>query len=619
MSTFDNLRKEAKRWLKQLRANDPQARARFERAHPHAPANPGLRDVQHALARERGAEGWIALKAIANYESLAGDMVTAYATGDAEAMQRINDHQGHASTVEDLRAIVWRQVYKVRQAGGAAEAFGIDESRELVARTAGFGNWSALLDAAGKGAPPAVPPYAIDAKENRISPRREISMAEWEAIAGVMKERRITALHANGFINDESLRLIAGVEHVVSLDLGGSRQLSDDGLRHLARMPQLEHLDLSEYPGGKLSDRGLEVLRHLPNLRSFKMTWQKGISDAGVANLRFCEKLEVVNLMGSPTGDGAIDALRGKPALRRLDTGRLVTDAGLAMLHEFPMFTRWQPNDKEEPVHLLIDGPFTNQGLASLAGLDGVYALDLFWHVCGITASGFQVLPRLANLGSLGCDGKLSDDEAMGHIAAIPRLRKLRAQSSVATDDGFMALSQSTSLENFWGRECPNLTGRGFAALARMPALRALGVSCKNVDDEALSTLPDFPALRELTSIGIGDHGFRHVGRCARLERLSCMYCRDTTDVATEHIAGLRLRSYYAGLTQITDRSLGILGRMESLESIELYETKSVTDAGLGYLAGMPNLREVILSGLPNVTYAGTAVFPAKIRVEYHV
>ena len=44
------------------------------------------------------------------------------------------------------------------------------------------------------------------------------------------------------------------------------------------------------------------------------MTWQRGITDAGVANLRFCDRLERVNLMGSPTGDGAIEALQGKPA-----------------------------------------------------------------------------------------------------------------------------------------------------------------------------------------------------------------------------------------------------------------------------------------------------------------
>jgi ankyrin repeat protein len=61
-STLENLRKEAKRWLKAVRAGDEEARARLGRAYPNAPAEPGLRDVQHALAREHGLPGWMALK-----------------------------------------------------------------------------------------------------------------------------------------------------------------------------------------------------------------------------------------------------------------------------------------------------------------------------------------------------------------------------------------------------------------------------------------------------------------------------------------------------------------------------------------------------------------------------
>ncbi|MGH9783947.1 MAG: hypothetical protein ACRD88_07145, partial [Terriglobia bacterium] len=432
-------------------------------------------------------------------------------------------------------------------------------------------------------------------------------------------------LDANGLMTDAVLERIAELEHVTSLSLGGSRELTDDGLLHLARMPQLRHLNLSEYPGGKLTDRGLQALRSLPNLRTFEMTWQAGISDAGIANLRFCHQLERVDLMGSPTGDGAIEALQGKPGLRYFSSGRLVTDAGLRLLHNFPMLKKWHganitTGDKEamaHAAHLLIDGPFSNAGLAGLAGLEGVFELDLFWHVCGITSDGFAHLVHLPNLGSLGCDGKLSDDTAMRHIAAIPRLRKLRAQESVATDDGFTALSESKTIESIWGRVCPHFGSRGFIALSKMPALRGFGIGCKNVDDEALSALPDFPALRELTPVGFQDEGFRHVGRCRRLERLTCMYCRDTTDTATEHIAGLGLKYYYAGLTKITDRSLAILGRMSPLEQVDFYECNGVTDAGLPYLAGLPHLREVHLDGLPGVTREGTRVFPASVRVYY--
>ena len=129
--------------------------------------------------------------------------------------------------------------------------------------------------------------------------------------------------------------------------------------------------------------------------------------------------------------------------------------------------------------------------------------------------------------------------------------------------------------------------------------------------------MPRFPALRELTPIDVKDDGFRHIGRCERLERLTCMYCRETTDAATEHIAGLRLKYYYAGLTLITDRSLEILGRMSSLEQVEFYECNGVTDAGLVFLAGLPRLREVHLDRLPGVTLEGTRVFPARVRVKY--
>jgi hypothetical protein len=638
-TSLDNLRREAKRWLKALRAGNPDAGARLARTHPSAPAVPGLRDVQHALAREHGLESWAALKlaierrpaasaaldgrtsTVEDHEQLANDLVLAFDARDEAALQRLNSHYGRTYTFDDLSAEIWRRVYAFRQRSSRVPKnfLRLEEARTLIAQDAGFSSWSAAIRAVTTGAPP-VPPYAIDAGQGRIAPRRHLSDAEWDVLITVMKERGIATLDADGLMTDAVLGRVARLDHLTGLLLGGSRQLTDEGLLQLARMPQLERLDLSEYPGGNLTDRGLEVLRHLPNLRTFEMTWQRGITDAGVAHLAACPRLERVNLMGSPTGDGAIAALQGKPALRFFGSGRFVTDAGLRLLHQFPRFAAWHGDgaatDTHE-THLLIDGPFTNEGLASVSGLEGLFELDLFWHVTNITSDGFAHLISLPHLGSLGADGELSDDAAMRHIAAMPRLRKLRAQGTVATDRGFEALSRSTTLERLWGRECPNLGSRGFVALSRMPALGALGVSCKQVDDEALATLPRFPALRELTPIDVTDEGFRHVGRCERLEKLTCMYCRDTTDAATGHVAGLRLRSYYAGLTQITDRSLEILGGVSSLEEIELYECRGVTDAGLPYLARLPRLGEVRLTGLPGVTLEGTRVFPARVRVSY--
>jgi hypothetical protein len=646
---LDNLKKEAKRWLKALRAGSTDAQGRLKSVHPNAPADPGLRDVQHALAREYGYDGWNRLKQVLEeqsagkppgdettvpaaspqvrrYERLAGDLVLAYEAGDAAALNRLNEHYGRSFTWEDLRAHVWRLVYAVRQAKGRKGAFDLSQAQMLMAREAGFNNWTAFMQAIVNRTPPPGQPYAIDAKVITIAPRRNLTAGEWEILIGVIKDMRIQALQANGQMTNALLERIAQLDHVTSLSLSGSRHLTDEGLKHLARMPQLQHLKLSEHPGGKLTDRGLEVLRQLRGLRTFEMTWQAGISDAGVANLGCCEHLESVDLMGTPTGDGAIRALAGKPKLRHFKSGRRVTDTGLALLHQFPMFKKWQGGEmalslmgaERGPTHLLLDGPFTDAGLTRLAGLEGVFALTFFWHVSGMTAGGLRVLKELPNLGFLGCEGALCDDGAMRQIAALQRLRMLIAQGTVAGDDGFAALSRSKSIEFIWGRECPNLTGRGFTALSRMPALRGLGVSCKNVNDDAVATLPHFPALKELMPMDVKDDGFRHVGRCEQLDSLWFMYCRDTTDVATEHIAGLRgLKMYYAGKTQITDRSLEILGGMSSLERLEFYECNSITDAGLVFLSTLPRLREVALHGQPHVTFEGTAVFPARVRVDY--
>ncbi len=623
-TTLDNLRREARRWLKALRENESKARQRFELAYPKHTGAPVLRDVQHALAREHGFENWKAMKLAVQlgarsrttkaYEQAARDFVDAF-NGDAAAIERLNRHYGRSFTLDDLKAEIWRRDYAYRQRAFRVPEnyFPIEEAQTIIAQDAGFGSWEKLMNALAAGVPPQGPAYAVDAKDKRVGPRRRMSSADWDTLIGVMKERLIPALDANGLITDEALARIAGLDFVTSLSLGGSRELTDDGLLYLARMPQLEHLNLNEYPGGKLTDRGLEVLRHLPNLRKFEMTWQAGISDRGVTNLRFCERLEEVNLMGSPTGDGAIEALQDKAKLRRFATGKLVTDASIPLLHNFPLLK----TADGEGARLLLDGPFTNAGLAALAGLDGVFDLDLFWHVDHITTDGFSHLVHLPNLMALGCDGELSDDQAMRHIATLPRLKRLRIQESVATDDGFVALAKSNTIEGIWGRVCQNFGSRGFVAFSKMASLRSLGIGCKNVDDAALAALPEFLALRELTPIDFQDADFRHIGRCRNLERLTCMYCRDTGDTATEHIQGLSIKYYYAGLTQITDRSLKILGGMQSLEQVDLYECLKVTDAGLRSLAQSPKLREVHIDGLPGVTLAGTKVFRRGVHVYY--
>jgi hypothetical protein len=554
--------------------------------------------------------------------------------GDRTAIRELNWTHGTAFASDQDPEAMQRRLPTWFAAEERTLDLALQDARQMVAHGFGLASWDELV--AGLTAPPedprsaplfigkTAPFYSIDWSENRMRVRGSRSERDWDRIFAVMREHGITRLTAGG-LHDDAMKLLSRLEHVVELEIEGGPALTDTGAAHLARMPHLEALTLGG-PRSPITGRGLAFLRHLPALRRLQCCWAAGVTDDGLDALEACDRLESVNLMGTHAGDAAIGALAGKPRLQSLSTGREVTDAGIRLLHEIPVFKTWQGGDIEyglmgfdgRPNHLLLDGPFTASGLAGLAGLDGLFGLTFFWHCPNFDPTGLDVLRELPRLGVLGCQDHHCDDEAMRRIASIPNLRMLMGQGAVATDDGFEALSRSRSLEYFWGRDCPNLKSRGFAAMAAMPALRGLAVSLRQVHDTALSALPDFPALREVMPMDVTDAGFRHVGACEKLERLWCMYCRDTGDAATEHLAGLtRLRTYYAGSTRITDRSLEILSRLDSLETVEFWACAGITDAGVALLAALPKLKELRLHGLPGVTPAILDRLPRRIQVKY--
>ena len=190
-------------------------------------------------------------------------------------------------------------------------------------------------------------------------------------------------------------------------------------------------------------------------------------------------------------------------------------------------------------------------------------------------------------------------------------------QDTVACDDGFVALGRSRSIEHIWGRRCYNLQRRGFLALAGMPALCSLSVSCKNVDDVGLSAFPSFPALRELMPMDVPDDGYRHIGKCEQMEALTLMYCRETTDAATEHLTGLtKLKKYFASYNLITDRTPELLSGISSLEEVTVDSCAGLSNAGIAHLARLPRLRELSVGGMPKVTGEVATLFAPHINVR---
>jgi len=590
---------------------DPQGMTAADRAERNA-----MFEVAKLLRTRAGDSG--TAKTLDDYDAMARTLLDAYVTGTPEAMERLYHFTWHRRPWQAMRTYVQLDLGKHPNTPGDDVPITIEDARYLIAREHGFEDWASLaafLSATPAGVTLTTKPVRVRSAADRLS--KGVRLRDWQAVLRELASTPAASLDAEGSMTDDMLRDVARIATLTSLNLSGSHGVTDTGLASLAGAPSLRRLDLSST---SITDHGLTVVRELPQLESLSLAMTR-VTDAGMPVLAVCHALSHVNVMGTPIGDAAIRALAGNANLRRFESGHGVTDEGLAMLHDLPVFKSWQGGEVEmallsydtSPNKLLLRGPFTDRGMQHLRGLDGLFGLNLDASELAITAAALEPLVSLPHLGWLAVDAK---DDWMPLIAAMPRLQFLGAQDTAAGDDGFVALSRSRSIEYIWGRRCHNLRDRGFAALANLPALRGLSVSCLNVSDAAIAVLPRFPALRELMPMDIPDAGYRHIAQCRDLESLVLMYCRDTTDAATEHLGGLSKLSYYFNsYTTITDRTPEILSTMDSLERITFDACHRLTNAGIVKLAGLPRLRELRVSAR-QVTAEVRAAFPASVSVD---
>ena len=78
----------------------------------------------------------------------------------------------------------------------------LDEAQTLVAQDAGFGSWAELTRALATGGERQCRRMRSTPRTTASRPRRPPTDAEWDELIAVMKERRITALDANGLMTD---------------------------------------------------------------------------------------------------------------------------------------------------------------------------------------------------------------------------------------------------------------------------------------------------------------------------------------------------------------------------------------------------------------------------------
>jgi len=487
-----------------------------------------------------------------------------------------------------------------------------------------------LLDEWAASADPASRPRRLRDAQQAIAER--YGFTSWDALRARVDEMRGTAPPpqrrrrgldyddpvpdltpwTGPMTRDAAARLAA--EAVTGLTVDASTPA--DGLMHLANVPSLRRLDLSGRDD--LADADLAFLDAMPWLTAISLAGCGRIGDGAVAHLRAHQALEQVNLKWTATGDGALAALAGKPALHRLVVGAGTTDAGTARLRDFPALAA--PGTLDSFLSLSSARTLTDESLAHVGALKGVAALDVHMSVFGsphYTARGVAHLAGMEALEELNFHGNLATDAVLQEMARIPRLRHLHCQDIVSGDEGFVALGRCETLQAIGARSCARLAARGFAAIARLPRLSHLSAGGPQLTDEGWGPIAEASGLVDLNPILSRDGAFAHIARAPRLEKLTNMYNRASGDGATRHLRGHATLTHYSAFgTQITDESLRILADLPRLASLEFENCAAITDQGLRELSRAPRLRKVVVWSCKRVEGAWVQSMAAGVEAK---
>src|SRR5687768_9487665 len=268
--SLEQLRKQAKELLRQLRTGDNSATARL---HAHKPdvSNPILADAQFVLAREHGFESWPKLvhhiqqsPDIEQHRRIARDLLAVYNSADTEAATRLNDLFHSELNIQQIRDFIRDKLFNFPDTQKRLNNFTLSDAQDVVARLYGFKDWTDLVKSSNEPVddPHAAsfvlsskPPfYRIDWTNNSIEPRQPMSKKDWENVCSVIKELGLTGINSGNLIGDDDLEIISQLDQITSLNLDDSKRLTDTGLQYLARMPQLHKLIL----GGHITERRLQ-------------------------------------------------------------------------------------------------------------------------------------------------------------------------------------------------------------------------------------------------------------------------------------------------------------------------------------------------------------------------
>lgn len=261
------------------------------------------------------------------------------------------------------------------------------------------------------------------------------------ALATLRDLPNLEELYLSGDIDDEGLEQIGNLNKLKSLVLSYPDVSTDEGLKHLTTLTELESLKLE---GDLLDQDGLKHLATLPNLKHLDVSSTR-LQDAQVAQIAGMKNLQSLLLPSQ------------------------ITDAGFLHLADLASLESVNWKDLE------VKGP----GLAGLRGTQ-VTELDFGWN--SITDEQLAGIKDLTQLRSLTLPDDITD-KGMPHLAGLVNLTKLVLEDTNITDAGLAHLKNLKQLQEL-DLSSTKISKASLELLKQFPQLQVLDVTGTDIDAE---------------------------------------------------------------------------------------------------------------------------------------
>jgi internalin A len=447
-------------------------------------------------------------------------------------------------------------------------------------------------------------------------------------------------------ITDAGLKELAGLRHLVTLNLGGTA-ITDAGLPALAGLTNLRNLRLS---GTKITDAGMKELASLKSLDMLIMD-DTAITHVGIKELAPLKNLRWLVVPDQSVTDQTLRTLREMNMLHIIPSafpqgglkrntpedifafdlyGTAVTEDGFKELvyfknlHSLEIRPESKITDRTlaalreaNLLHTLLIAKGQHESRPTKA--DEIISIDL--EATSVTNAGLKELAGLKNLTNLNVLHYRVNDETLATLRKHALLHALQlatttgggqrptnrdevggfelAGSQLVTDAGLRELADFKNLTTLQLNAQP--------ADAAMKTLREIGLlhamTYAKAKNDTRPTKPADVVTVDLRGNRITDAGLKHLADFTNLTSLN-IGLSEVTD------AGLKELAVFANLTElamlgaaVTDEGLKELARHKKLTTLNLCVTR-VTDAGLKELAQFKNLTKLNLVGTPTTKAA---------------